>query len=168
MEFITNSAKTMQSILPWKRGFNFFRYSEISENKPINSGGQARKRVATPTDIEFIDPRKTARKIKGVSKKFLTLPLSVLFLVVALVFVMTRVVVMKGGVADFMERERTLEFKAHQLRLLEGENDQLRYEINRIKTDARYQKFLAREHLGVIASDEFLILFAKETGKRAK
>jgi cell division protein FtsB len=42
------------------------------------------------------------------------------------------------------------------------ENKDLKTEITKIQLDRNYQKQLAKEHLGVIAADEFLILFAGE------
>ena len=70
---------------------------------------------------------------------------------------------MESGVIDYYEMENTLDKRGHQLELVKEENAQLVSEIHEIKTSPRYQKKLAREHLGVIASNEYLILFAKDS-----
>ena len=74
-----------------------------------------------------------------------------------------RLIFMESGVIDYYEMENTLDKRGHKLELVKEENAQLVSEIHEIKTSPRYQKKLAREHLGVIASNEYLILFAKDS-----
>jgi cell division protein FtsB len=79
-------------------------------------------------------------------------------------FLFLRLIFMENGVVDYYKMETDLEYK-HDVQLnLVQENKDLITEIKLIKTSSNYQKKLAREHLGVIDRDEFLILFA---GKKA-
>lgn len=76
-----------------------------------------------------------------------------------------RLVFMDRGVWDYFSTERTIHVKNEELASLNRENNELKTEISRIQVDKNYQRQLAKEHLGVIAADEFLILFAGETGE---
>ena len=70
---------------------------------------------------------------------------------------------MESGVIDYHSMHKTLESKQNNLKLLRLENAELIQEINKIKTSPSYQKKLARDHLGVIAKDEYLVLFSRES-----
>ncbi len=48
------------------------------------------------------------------------------------------------------------------------ENSELQIEVAKIINDSRYQKKLARDNLGVIAADEFLILFEQDLPDSSK
>lgn len=74
-----------------------------------------------------------------------------------------RLVFMDQGVIDFYSMEQTLDQREHSLELLRIENAQIITEIHKIKTSPMYQRKIAREHLGVIAKDEFLVLFANDS-----
>lgn len=73
-----------------------------------------------------------------------------------------RLVSMDRGVWDYFSTEAVIKEKRNELKSLQVENKELKTEISRIQLDRNYQKQLAKEHLGVIATDEFLILFAGE------
>ena len=73
-----------------------------------------------------------------------------------------RLVLMDQGVLDFYAMENTLTERTHSLELLRIENAEIITEIHKIKTSPRYQRKIAREHLGVIAKDEYLVLFAND------
>ena len=64
---------------------------------------------------------------------------------------------------DYFSTENDIKEKRDELKSIQKENSELKTEISRIQLDRNYQKQLAKEHLGVIAVDEFLILFAGET-----
>ncbi len=82
----------------------------------------------------------------------------------AVIAVLTlRLIFMDRGVWDYFAAENTIQDKTQELRSIESENKDLRTEIQRIRLDQNYQKQLAKEHLGVISVDEFLILFAGES-----
>jgi cell division protein FtsB len=73
-----------------------------------------------------------------------------------------RLVAMDRGVWDYFSTESEINKKRSELKSIQLENQDLKAEISRIQLDRNYQKQLAKEHLGVIAADEFLILFAGE------
>jgi cell division protein FtsB len=73
-----------------------------------------------------------------------------------------RLITMDRGVWDYFSTEGEIREKRDELKSIQTENKELKNEITRIQLDRNYQKQLAKEHLGVIAADEFLILFAGE------
>ena len=74
-----------------------------------------------------------------------------------------RLIFMDRGVWDYFATESTIKEKNEELVSVQTENKTLKTEITRIQGDKGYQRQLAKEHLGVIAVDEFLILFAGES-----
>ena len=72
-----------------------------------------------------------------------------------------RLIFSQGGIQDFQTMERVLNEKKLELSKIEDENNILLTEIHKIKTNKTHQKFLIRKHLGLMAPDEFLILFEK-------
>ncbi len=70
---------------------------------------------------------------------------------------------MDRGVWDYFRAEGVINEKKSELQSIHKENKSLKVEITRIQMDKNYQRLLAKDHLGVIAADEFLILFAGET-----
>ncbi len=74
-----------------------------------------------------------------------------------------RLICMDRGVWDYFATERTIQEKRDDLSSIQKENREIKIEIGRITLDKNYQRQLAKEHLGVIAGDEFLILFAGES-----
>jgi cell division protein FtsB len=70
---------------------------------------------------------------------------------------------MDRGVWDYFGTESDIREKQNELKSIIVENRDLKGEIVRIQNDRNYQRQLAKEHLGVIAADEFLILFAGES-----
>lgn len=78
-----------------------------------------------------------------------------------------RLICMDRGVWDYFGTEGTLNEKRKELRSIQQENKALKTEITRLQTDKNFQRQLAKEHLGVIAADEFLILFAGESAESA-
>lgn len=79
-----------------------------------------------------------------------------------------RLICMDRGVWDYFATEGNIKEKQNELRSIQRENKELSGEITRIQVDKNYQRQLAKEHLGVIAADEFLILFAGETPEPAE
>lgn len=74
-----------------------------------------------------------------------------------------RLIFMDRGVWDYFATEGAIRENNRELRSIQDENKSLRTEIVKIQSDKNFQRQLAKEHLGVIAADEFLILFAGET-----
>jgi cell division protein FtsB len=78
-----------------------------------------------------------------------------------------RLVFMERGVIDYYQTLSNFEVQEHELSLIKKENQEIMSEINLIQKSSVYQKQIAREHLGVIAKDEYIILFAKDAGKNS-
>ncbi len=98
----------------------------------------------------------------------LTKPLNVNDTVVKVFWAVCGVLVLRlifsgGGVMDYYERKSQLNERVYEKERVVVENEALRGEIEMIKASATHQKKLVREHLGFIAADEFLILFAKDS-----
>lgn len=74
-----------------------------------------------------------------------------------------RLICMDRGVWDYFATEGAIKEKKDELKSIQVENRDLKTEISRIQLDRNYQRQLAKEHLGVIAADEFLVLFAGES-----
>jgi cell division protein FtsB len=74
-----------------------------------------------------------------------------------------RLIFMDRGVWDYFSTESAIRDKNNELYSIQKENKELKAEISRIQVDKNYQRQLAKEHLGVIGVDEFLILFAGES-----
>ncbi len=74
-----------------------------------------------------------------------------------------RLFFMDSGVLDYHSMNQTLIEKENDLQRLRHENAEIMQEIHKMKTSQSYQKKLAREHLGVIAHDEYLVLFSKDS-----
>ena len=78
-------------------------------------------------------------------------------------FLFLRLIFAEGGVIDYYRAIEAYKEKGEELARQERENSGLQSEITKIKTSARYQKKIVRDHLGYIASDEYLILFPKDS-----
>lgn len=143
-------------------------------NEPKFSNSSARKTVVTGlSDIEFTSPppakRKATAPVKYVKplpkkrkskKKKFELNFTSIFLLVCVGLVI-RLVSMEGGVADYIKMDNVLNAKKKELARLSTENIELKKEIHLINTSSKYQEKLARKHLGVIANNEYLVLFGK-------
>ncbi len=78
---------------------------------------------------------------------------------------MLRLVFMERGVLAYMQMDGQIEAKQQEITRVQRENDDIGKEIRRITLDKSYQRQIAKEILGVIAADEFLILFAGESSE---
>lgn len=74
-----------------------------------------------------------------------------------------RLVFMDSGVIDYYSMESSIAKNEQNLVLMKKENQDLNTEIRKIKTSPKYQRKLAREHLGVISSNEYLVIFGKDS-----
>ncbi len=75
---------------------------------------------------------------------------------------------MSGGYLDLLEKKNEVKEKQNELSWIEKENTTIQGEIKSIKSSSSYQRKLAREHLGVIGPDEYLVLFASDLAKTSK
>ncbi len=122
------------------------------------------------TEIEYLDEEddeeierrpatRLASKKKTTTKKNLLPKLA--WSVVGLLVL--RLICMDRGVWDFFATEGEIHEKQSELKSIQNENKSIKTEVARIQSDKNYQRHLAKDHLGVIAADEFLVLFAGET-----
>ncbi|MCB9091291.1 MAG: septum formation initiator family protein [Halobacteriovoraceae bacterium] len=122
---------------------------------------KTRYEVATPKNIRFIEP--AYRTISSKSQK-----LKKLLFWGVLSFCFLRIIFMDGGYLELKEKQKAVQDMKDKLSFIKNENKELVEEIKKIKSDKNYQKKLAREHLDVIGSDEFLILFASDLEKKSR
>lgn len=115
-----------------------------------------RRKKAVPQKVKYLSSVKKKKK-KTKAGFNLTFNKICWFAIFALGL---RLVFMERGVIDYHKNEDLINEKIHEIELLKKENQALVHEIHEIKVNPVYQKKLAREHLGVIAKDEYLILFA--------
>lgn len=184
MDFLYNRPDSTQETFSFdfsdKIKTNNYQNDDAIEAAPIvprKRTAAASGPVTRPEDIEFVGERKKARaKSRAVSKvkylksgkskiqlkAFSDIPVmnKILWAFAGILFL--RLIFMDSGIYDFYRMDNVLQGKEQELELLEKENNSLVEEIHRIKTSPSYQKTLAREHLGVIEANEFLILFAKD------
>jgi cell division protein FtsB len=73
-----------------------------------------------------------------------------------------RLIFAHGGVTDFYSQSTLYDNRLEELDRIKKENMHFVQEIERMQTDASFQKKLVRDNLGFIAIDEFLVLFPKE------
>lgn len=112
---------------------------------------------------------KPATRVKATKRRSsLSKPLDVNDTVVKVFWAVCGVLILRlifsgGGVVDYYKRQAQLNERHYEKNRIFEENQVLRGEIELIKSNAVHQKKLVREHLGFIAADEFLILFAKDS-----
>lgn len=155
-----------------------FQQALSSSTSSNNSVARSpRRSVATSFDeVEFNPPpkRKKARKSKpkpkyiGTTAKtkkwyhvFGKITAYKLAWVMAGFFVL-RLVFMESGILDYHRMNQTIADKEKSLVELRQENAELIKEIKKIRTSSAYQKKMAREHLGVIAPNEYLVVFSRK------
>ena len=128
---------------------------EFEQPKPI------RRKTAGPK-VQYVDPPKKSRKRKKAkaTTRFEWTWSKVGWLVCAALI--GRLVLMDRGLIDFNSMDNTITEKQQELEELKLENQDITAEIHKIRTSPRYQRKIARDHLGVIAKGEYLVLFSKD------
>lgn len=134
---------------------------------PVLTNSSTRKRVTRVEDIELTDSRERRRgSFSGASyksyqkfdfKKHLRRTPWYLF-----TFFFLRLFFMDRGVIEYFDSKDKLALMEFQLKQGKEEITLIKEELELIKTSRSYQKKLARDHLGVIGPDEYLVLFAQE------
>lgn len=135
---------------------------------------ESRQSSLAETDIDYLDgdeeeeevvEKRPARTTSSSTKKNSKLKKNLLqkigWSVIGLLVL--RLICMDRGVWDYFATESAIKDKKQELSDIQKENSSLKSEITKIQVDKNYQRQLAKEHLGVIAADEFLILFAGES-----
>ena len=128
---------------------------------------RSRLRVGRVDDKDFVEPEKVKKKqIKKKQsfefslKNFKNVSKVTLFLSGLLLVGFVRLFFMNQGIFNYFEKKSSLDERLALIEQIKVENVALMKEIKRANEDVRYQKNLAREQLGVISSEEYLILFA--------
>ncbi|MEX0798648.1 MAG: septum formation initiator family protein [Bacteriovoracaceae bacterium] len=176
MEFIFEDTEKKTKRRPYSSAGNFNQSSVwTSPSETLNARSVTRKSVpSNVSEVEIEERPKRRRKSAKVNylktvktpkkkkrkEKFSWSWNKTGWLVCFSVFL--RLIFMDRGVVHYYQMQETLKDKKHQLELVKEENANLVSEIHQIKVNPAYQKKIARQHLGVIAQDEYLILFAKE------
>ena len=133
----------------------------IEEIEITGSRNKTRSRkAAAPAKVNYV---KTSRKSSSRTMSF-TWTWHKFWWMVAL-FAFMRLLMMDNGVIDYYQTEDSMVNNHHKLELVKQENASLVSEIHKIQTSPRYQKKLARKHLGVIAKGEYLILFSQDSAE---
>ena len=141
-------------------------------------GGATRKRVGKAGMNEFtlpakresrsktpeIDyaPARTKNKVRKSKGSITSMPFWKKALWGTYALMVVRLIFMQGGLLDFYYMEQALQDKKEEIAMLIQENEKIAYDIDRVKNDRNFQKQLTRENLGVIADDEYLVVFARE------
>ena len=150
---------------------------DFKNNSPIRRA-VSRKPIASIDEIEISGARPTKRRRKSVSKppvKYVSKAKRAKkktqgfqmswtkFGWIVCGCLMLRLVFMESGLIDFYKMDSTIVDKEQSLVIVKKDNTELRSEIRKIKTSPKYQRKVAREHLGVISSNEYLVIFAKDS-----
>lgn len=152
--FETTSRKSIGH--PDHTDLTYHRQSQLSEAEIDYLDDEDEEEVVVEKRPARITPKKnTSSKLK---KNLLT---KIGWSVIGLLIL--RLICMDRGVWDYFATESAISDKQNELQSIHRENKDLKSEIIRIQADKGYQRQLAKEHLGVIAADEFLILFAGES-----
>ena len=134
-------------------------YSDIEFVDPVNSPRRSRgPKVNYVKSVKKSTRSRTRSASSAVKFEWTWMKLGWLMCFALVV----RLFMMEGGVADYYSMDQALIEKNKELDSLRLENAELVKEIHKIRTSPQYQKQLAREHLGVIAKDEYLVLFSKD------
>ncbi len=138
----------------------------------------SRRTVAKPETVEFgpinrsktskaltsvtyrKTPTKRARKAPvkiTVSEKWQSIFTKVMWAICGVLLV--RLIFSNGGVMDYYSRVSSFEQKQSEYNKIISQNKAIIAEIKKIKTNKSYQKKLVRDNLGLIATDEYLVVF---------
>ena len=82
-------------------------------------------------------------------------------------FLLLRLIFSNRGILDYYNMDILLQNKTSHWQSIHIENQELRKEIVRLHKDPLWQKKITKEHLGVISSEEFVILFAQEKPQKS-
>ncbi len=122
-----------------------------------------RKVVAKTLPVRYKTESRSKKGIKGLLAKSLGW-----IKAGVVVFILARLLFSEGGVIEYIGRNKTYNDLALYQQSLTDDNESLVKEIKQIETDVTLQKELMREHLGLIAPDEYMILFGDATAPQAK
>lgn len=144
-----------------------------------NSRTVSRRTVAKPDTVEFGPINRSAKNTKAltsityrktptkrakrapakitISEKWQNIFSKVMWAVCGVLLL--RLVFSNGGVIDYYSRVSSFEQKQNEYSKIIKQNKEILSEIKKIKTNKSYQKKLVRDNLGLIATDEYLVVF---------
>ena len=121
----------------------------------------SRKRTAKAgEDVEFINPivkRRSKSKSRSKKKGFrfsLDLVIGLIFFFMGVNLFFT-----SGGIIDLIQSKARIGEGEKYLSQVVNDNQKIKEEITKLQHSSSYQKKIAREHLGAIAKDEYLVIF---------
>lgn len=130
---------------------------DVDFDRPVE-----RNRKKVPGKVTYMGPVKSAKSSLNFRRMFdIEINLSTIGWL-SFGLLLLRLLFMERGVVDFYKYADLIKQRQMELKMVEQDNIALVEEIERIKTNPSHQKSLAREHLGVIARDEYLVLFSQE------
>ena len=139
--------------------------SSLTQRRAFRSQAVSTRRLArSASDIE-IQPFKKREYIEGKFNFDSIRNFKVTKKVLYILFILSlslRITFMDRGLYHLIDMNQHLDQMQENLVFLKQQNDGLKSEIKQIKSSPRYQRKMAREHLGVIAKDEYLILFERD------
>lgn len=163
-QFKSNFQRPMiEKTIPKKSFFD--RFSKVADNirktvgrvGEIEFAGEIRKGKKAPASPVYITKKNSKNVIpeKWIEK-----------LVIAgwlfCTFVFFRLVFADRGVIDYYKKKGVILQRDNVYKSIEDDNLIITTEIEKITTDEAYQKKIVRDHLGFIAQNEYLIMFAGE------
>ncbi len=128
-------------------------YSRTDEIKFVDFRGKRTKTVQKPSS-------QRNSRLQGMARLSQKLPMRLAW--VALFFIILRLIFVERGVIDYFQKETHLKEEASILKNIKDENLAIQMEIQKMQQDRAYQKKILRKQLGVIDSDEYIVLFARE------
>lgn len=166
MEFIFDQSRSsinpaiddFKNNSPIRRSVTRKPISTIEEIEIAGQRPKRRRKTVSKPPVKYVSKTRKARSqsfsVKMTWTKFGWMICGCLIL---------RMIFMESGIIDYYKMEDTIQNKIHSLKLVKKENRELSGEIRKIKTSPRYQKKMAREHLGVISSNEYLVIFGQDS-----
>lgn len=120
----------------------------------------SRKRVAKAgEEVELINPIAKKRSRSQQKKKSFKLSMDLVFGM--LFFLMgVNLFFTGGGIIDLIQSKARIGEGEKYLSQVKTDNQKIREEIKKLQHSSSYQKKIAREHLGAIAQDEYLVIFS--------
>ena len=83
------------------------------------------------------------------------------FYLALLIFLLCKLFFGHRGIYDYSRNETFLAKKESALIRLEKSNQALLEDITKLRVDEKFQKKLARDELGVLSEDEFIVIFGR-------
>jgi hypothetical protein len=151
-----------QNISAGNRHFHFNNQEELDEKIELKRKSgyvldqpkyirQKAQRISV-TEIEISNWEKWGRRLFSFSG---------LSFIVMGIFIF-RLLTMEQGVFHYFSKSVELQILEQEVRHIQLENDEIVKDIKLSSSSARYQRRMVRELLGVIAEDEYLIVFAQD------